>query len=165
MHYHKSQTPYDQTTSASPWRFFRCIWEALLGLCRFSYFSNYSTDCKTETVQNLCFIILGALVVLLLKDMKYMTLIRFGGETQSTLIWQNVWHMEMCSSSEKCVEACQLLTFVVYSQLNLLGKGFNGQPELIKNTQTFSMSGDQTHNSVPACHNVFVTLRLTLYSP
>lgn len=41
---------------------------------------------KSEPLQNLCFIILGALVVFLLKDMKYMTLIRFGGETQSTFI-------------------------------------------------------------------------------
>lgn len=136
-----------------------------MGLCHFRDCSSYSTDCKTAPFWNICFIILAALVVFLLKDMKYVTLIRFGGETQSTFIWQNLWHMEMCSSSEKCAEACQSLASVVYSQFNLWGKGFNGQPEQTKNTQKFSMSGDQSHNSVPACHNVFVTLGLTLYSP
>lgn len=73
--------------------------------------------------------------------------------------------MEMCSSSEKCVGACQSFASVVYSQFNLWGKGFNDQSEQIKNTQKFSLSGDQSRNSVPACHNVFVTLGLTLYSP
>lgn len=49
--------------------------------------------------------------------------------------------MEMCSSFEKFIEACQQLTSFVYSLPNLLEKGFNGQPEQIKNTQKFSLSG------------------------
>jgi hypothetical protein len=73
--------------------------------------------------------------------------------------------MEMCSSFEKFIEACWQLTTVVYSQPNLLGKGFNGQSVQIKNTQKFSMSEAQNYNSVPAYHSVFMTLRLKNYSP
>ena len=66
-------------------------------------------------------------------------------------LFDDIWHMEMCSSFEKFIEACQYLTFV-YSLSNPLGKGFNGEPEPIKNTQKFSMSGAYSYNSVQALH-------------